>query len=595
MRAGVVGAARTAEELGRAFPGVAVRTSGGDRVLSRIENGPALVVATHLAEPVAAGATLTLDFDFLSQLPRVVVRTGWFGDFNLVGQWFPKIGVLELAGERGATATRWNVHEFHFNSEFYADFGLYDVRLTVPSDYTVGAVGKLQEPPVVADGKTTYHFVQGDVHDFAWVAAKGYKTLDGHWRGPGSPSVDVRVIYPPEYVASAQPTLQATFDSLAYFSKTLGAYPYQTVTAVVPPYNASEAGGMEYPTFFTGEGYAKVEAGTITQYMIDFVNIHEFGHGYFYGILASNEFEEPILDEGMNEYWDNRMMRERKQPVVLAWSWMKRLGVVASMSGFQMDRLGASLSNPADPLGANAWDRLSSSSYSTVYSRTSSAMHDLEERLGTPVMERAMHEYYRRWRFRHPSTADLRATLIEVSGDATAVNAIFDQYVYGTAHIDDRVTSIDTTEVLPQAGSVLKDGKRSEVDASELDKRLDQQRESWEKAHPKAAKGSGPFPWQSTVTVRRDGGAVPQLLRVKFADGSSEDVRWDDQRRWARFVFDKPSKVISATLDPEQKIYLDSNKLNDSLVTRSDGRASRRWSADIAALFEAFYALVGSL
>lgn len=562
------------------------------------DGGPATdqtVVRIDLAEPVPAGGTLTLDIDFLSQLPRVVERTGWFGDFNLVAQWFPKIGVLELPGERGATAPRWNVHEFHFNSEFYADFGLYDVRLTVPSDYTVGAVGKLQGQPETANGKSTYHFVQGDVHDFAWVAARGYKTLDGSWQGPGSPKVDVRVIYPDEYAASAGPVLKATTDSLTFFSKSLGAYPYETATAVVPPYNASEAGGMEYPTFFTAEGYAKVEPGTLTQYAIDFVTIHEFGHGYFYGLLASNEFEEPMLDEGMNEYWDGRMTRESGEKIVLASGWMKRLGITPAMTGFEAERLGAGLHLPPDPLGANAWDRLSSSSYGTVYSRTATAMHDLEERLGKPVLERAMHEYYRRWRFRHPSSADLRATLAEVSGNPQAVNAIFDQYVYGTAQIDDRIASIDTAEVLPQAGSTLKDGKRSELDSDALDKQVDKQREAWDKAHPDAKPGSGPFPWHSTVTVRRDGVPVPQLLRVKFADGSSEDVHWNDDRRWARFDFTRPSKAVSATLDPEQNIYLDANKLNDSRTTKADGSASRRWSADAASLLQVFYALVGSL
>jgi hypothetical protein len=562
------------------------------------DGGPATdqtVVRIDLAEPVPAGGTLTLDIDFLSQLPRVVERTGWFGDFNLVAQWFPKIGVLELPGERGATAPRWNVHEFHFNSEFYADFGLYDVHLTVPSDYTVGAVGKLQRPPETANGKSTYHFVQGDVHDFAWVAARGYKTLDGSWQGPGSPKVDVRVIYPDEYVASAGPVLKATTDSLTFFSNSLGAYPYETVTVVVPPYNASEAGGMEYPTFFTAEGYAKVEPGTITQYMLDFVTIHEFGHGYFYGLLASNEFEEPMLDEGMNEYWDGRMTRDSGEKIVLASGWMKRLGITPAMTGFEAERLRAGLHQPPDPLGANAWDRLSSSSYGTVYSRTATAMHGLEERLGKPVLERAMHEYYRRWRFRHPSSADLRATLAEASGNPQVVNEIFDQYVYGTAHIDDRVASIDTVEVLPQAGSTLKDGKRSELDSEALDKQVDKQREDWDKAHSKAKPGSGPFPWRSTVTVRRDGVPVPQLLRVKFADGSSEDVHWNDGRRWARFDFTKPSKVVSATLDPEQKIYLDANKLNDSRTSKTDGSASRRWSADAASLLQVFYALVGSL
>jgi len=562
------------------------------------DNGPATdrsVVRIDLAQPVPAGGTLTLDIDFQSQLPRVVERTGWFGDFNLVAQWFPKIGVLELPGERGATEVRWNCHEFHFNSEFYADFGLYDVKLTVPSDYTVGAVGELQGQPQSDGGKTTYHFVQGDVHDFAWVAAKGYKTLDGTYEGPGSPKVAVRVIYPPEYVTSAQRVLKASIDSLGYFSKTLGAYPYRTLTAVVPPYNAGEAGGMEYPTFFTADGFSDVEPGTISQYMIDFVTIHEFGHGYFYGLLASNEFEEPMLDEGLNEYWDQRMLRERKQGIDLSTPFMNWLGVTPSMDGFTQERLTASLRQPADPIGENAWDRLSSSSYGTVYSRTATAMHDLEERLGKDVMEKGFAEYYKRWHFRHPSVADLRATLIDVSGKPDVVNQVFDQVAYGTAWVDDAVTAIDTEEVTPQAGTFLKDGQRSELDTAALDKQLDKQRADWKKAHPKAKPGEGPFPWRSTVTVRRYGAGAPQTLRLTYADGSHEDLRWNDARRWVRFVVTKPFKVVSAELDPAQTVYLDANKLNDSYASKPDGSAARRWAADVAALLQNLYSLLGTL
>ncbi|WP_345783639.1 M1 family metallopeptidase [Fulvimonas sp. R45] len=554
------------------------------------------VVRVDLAQPVPAGGTLALDIDFLSQLPRVVERTGWWGDFNLVGQWFPKIGVLELPGERGATAVRWNVHEFHFNSEFYADFGSYDVHITAPSDYTVGAVGQQQGAPVTKDGRTTYHFTQADVHDFAWVAARGYKTLDGSWTGPGSPSVAVRVIYPPEYEGSAAPTLKSTRAALSYFSDTLGPYPYHTVTAVVPPYNAQEAGGMEYPTFFTSEGYTKVEPGTISQYGSDFVNIHEFGHGYFYGILASNEFEEPMLDEGMNEYWDDRMLRDTHDDIALATPFMKWLGIVPTANAYQVERLGATLKQPADPLAQNSWDRLSSSSYGTVYTRTATAMHDLEARLGTATMEKAMRLYYQRWRFRHPSVADLRQALVDGSGDAKDVDEIFAQFVYGTHHIDDRVADIDTHQVLPQAGVTWKDGTPAEVDAAALDKQVEQRQADWRKAHPQAKPGTGgAFPWHSTVTVLRDGARVPETLRVSFADGSHEDVRWDDDRRWARFEFEKPSKAVSAELDPQRRLYLDADKLNDSLTTKPSGAASRRWTADVAAMLQAFYSMLVTL
>jgi len=563
------------------------------------DGGPATdetVVRIDLAQPVPAGGTLALDIDFLSQLPRVVERTGWWGDFNLVGQWFPKIGVLELPGERGATAVRWNVHEFHFLSEFYADFGLYDVHLTVPSDYTVGAVGKLQGTPEQKNGKTSYHFVQGDVHDFAWVAAKGFKTLDGTYEGPGSPKVAVRVIYPPEYEASAAPTLKSTIDSLAYFSRTLGAYPYETVTAVVPPYNASEAGGMEYPTFFTSEGFKKVEPGTVDEMFSDFVNIHEFGHGYFYGLLASDEFEEPMLDEGLNEYWDNRMLRERKQDLVLATHFTKSLGITPRMNGFDFERLTATLFHPADPLAQNSWDRLSGTSYGTVYSRTATAMHDLEERLGRPALEKALKLYYQRWKFRHPSVADFRAALIDSSGNARDVDAIFNEYVWGTAFIDDKVADIDSYEVLPQAGVTWKDGKQSEVDAKDIDKQVDKQRSDWEKAHKDAKPGApGPFPWHSTVTVRRDGVAAPELLRVTFEDGTHQNITWDDDRRWARFDFIKPSKVVSAELDPDQHNLLDRDRLNNSLTTEPNGAASRRWTVDVSALMQSISALLTTL
>lgn len=193
------------------------------------DQGPATdhtVVRMDLPQAVAPGASTTLDIGFATQLPRVIARTGYFGSFHLVAQWFPKIAVLELPGERGATAPRWNAHEFHQNSEFYADFGSFDVTLTVPSGYTVGATGELQGAPSEKNGMVTRRYVQADVHDFAWMAdSRSAKPLVETWTGPGSPTVAVQVIYPPEYAASAGPAMKAAKDSLAYFSRTLGPYP----------------------------------------------------------------------------------------------------------------------------------------------------------------------------------------------------------------------------------------------------------------------------------------------------------------------------------------------------------------------------------
>ncbi len=563
------------------------------------DNGPRTdrtVVEFDLARPVPAGGTLTLDIKFHDKLPRVVERTGWFGKFHLVAQWFPKIGVLELPGERGATHPRWNVHEFHYHSEFYADYGNYDVTLTVPKNYTVGAVGVQQGKPVIDGDQATYRFVQHDVEDFAWVAAPDYGVQTTTWTGPGSPEVTVKVIYPPEYKAVAKPILKATTDALTYFSQTLGPYPYQTVTAVAPPYNAGEAGGMEYPTFFTAEGMSEVTPGTLSQYIIDFVTIHEFGHGYFMGILGSNEFEEPMLDEGMNRYWDDRMLADRHQKVHLTSPWLKWLGIDPAVDDFVLGRMRGVLAYnfPSDPLDENSWDRMSNRSYGSVYMRTATTMRTLENLVGHAAMERGMKLYYERWKFRHPDAADLRDALAEGTGRPRLVDAIFNDEVYGTRRVDDRVVGIHSISLQPRAGSHLEDGKRVTRTQDQVDKTVAAARKAWEKQHPGARHG-GPYPWRSYVTVKRDGAALPETLKVTFADGSTRTVAWHDGSRWKRFHWDAPTKVVSAELDPEHKILLDADKLNDSLAVEADHAAARRWTADVATLAKSLYTFVVTL
>jgi hypothetical protein len=561
------------------------------------DNGPDTdhtVVRFDLPAPVAPGASTVLDIDFLTQLPRVVARTGYFGSYHLVGQWFPKIGVLELPGERGATAPRWNVHEHHQQSEFYADFGNFDVKLTVPKGYTVGATGELQGAPLEKNGLVTHHYVQGDVHDFAWTADQRSATpLRDSWTGIGSPKVAISVIYPPEMAASAAPAMKAAKDSLTYFSNTLGPYPYKTLTVVIPPFNASESGGMEYPTFFTVIGLTKVEPKTLAEFELDMVTIHEFGHGYFYGILASNELEEPMLDEGLNEYWNNRMLRERKQDLHLTFPFLKAIGFSPSFKGFDVERAGGPHEEPSDALAHSAYERLQG--IGPVYQRSTTMLRDLEARLGKDTTERAFKEYYKRWKFRHPSLADLRETLAEVSGQRAMVEAIFAQQVYAAVKIDDRVDKFSSIEEVPQRGSMQHNGVWIEEDQDALDKRIDAMRDAWEKSHPDAKKGEGPFPYRTSVTLRRRGAPVPQTVLVKFADGSSETVAWNNDARWQRFSWIKPAKAVSVELDPLRTHYLDVNKLDDTRTLKKDGSAARRWSGDFAAIVTVILSLIAAI
>src|SRR5690606_9692244 len=95
-------------------------------------------IRVDLPDEVAAGSTLTLEIEWESQLPQIVERTGYLSDYHFVAQWFPKLARLERDGT-------WRHFTFHAQSEFYADYGDYDVTLDVPERFIVGASGETIE------------------------------------------------------------------------------------------------------------------------------------------------------------------------------------------------------------------------------------------------------------------------------------------------------------------------------------------------------------------------------------------------------------------------------------------------------------------
>ena len=221
-------------------------------------------------------------------------------------------------------------------------------------------------------------------------------------------------------------------------------------------------------------------------------------------------------------------------------------------------------------------------------------MRQIEALVGTATMERAMKLYYARWKFRHPSTADLQAALAEGTGRPDIVNATFDAFVYGTGKVDDRVASIDSNEVLPLPGYMAWKGKQVLVGSKAIDKAVDDLRKKWKKANPNAKDWQSAFPYRSTVVVRRDGVAVPQVLRVKFADGSQRDMPVTSTGSWQRFSFVGPAKAVSAQLDPDDLIRMDSNELNDSRTLEPNGNAARRWFRDFTMFLQSIFALLAT-
>jgi len=483
------------------------------------------VIEAVLPRPVAPGESVTFKIKFHDQFPEAQARTGYKKDFTLGGQWFPKVGVWW----HGA----WNCHQFHATTEFFADFGVFDVKVTLPQDQVVGASGVEVSSVSNADGTKTLTYHGDDIHDFAWTASPRFRVAEETYQGTMGP-VKMKVMMQPEHWSQEARHAKILRQTLEHFEKWYGPYPYKTITLVDPL--GQEAGGMEYPTFITGDTSWWMPDGL---YGPELVVEHEFGHQYWYGMVATNEFEEAWMDEGLNSYTEVKILDDilgKKTSVI------NMFGLTAGERDIQ--RAGYIGVADFDPMTRKAWQFASFNSYGGVtYGKTASVLLTLEGVIGEETMQKAMHVYFMKYRFTHPTKDDFLNTVEEVSGKK--LRSYFDQAVSGTQVMDYEVMSLGSSNV------------------------------NWYEKDPKEKKGETLY--ESSVMVHRKGDFIfPVEVQVKFDNGETVHEHWDGQDRWTRFSYLKKSKVASAEVDPEHTIHLDRNNFNNSSTRESDSTATSK-------------------
>ena len=551
------------------------------------------VVRVPLPAPVAPGGEITLDITFEAKLPRVFARTGYSNDFYLVAQWFPKLGVYEPAGMRGRETGGWNCHQFHANTEFYADYGRFDVTFSVPSSFVVGATGERVGETKNADGTTAYRYVQADVHDFVWTADPNYVVREATFSATGDVSmqeyadvarlldrpvdevmlsdVAIRVLVQPRHVAQAQRYVDAAKLAIKWFGLWYGRYPYKTLTVVDPAPGAGGAGGMEYPTFITGGTSVVSNRWPLdTLRLLEEVTVHEFGHQFWYGLVGNNEFEEAWLDEGFNSYSTGKVMdlgygEGRSAVDVFGF----RLGALATA------RLSNGPTMTFERVRQPAWTFATGSYGFYAYQKPQLLLATLERYLGAEAMARVMRTYHERWRFRHPNTDDFYAVAEEVSGQD--LSWYFDQVVEATDVLDYSVSSVTSARVKTRRGFTEREGQRSlvkEVEARRLDGDEGQ--------------------YETVVMIKRLGGVVmPVQIALKFAGREVERQTWDGRDRYKRITVTRPERLEWAAVDPDHALVLDVNWTNNSRRVLPDRRAAFKWSARWTFLVQQLVAFVG--
>jgi hypothetical protein len=391
------------------------------------------IAVISLAQPLAPGSRVKISTPFRVKIPSgSISRLGHIGESYQITQWYPKPAVYDKNG--------WHPMPYLNQGEFYSEFGSFDVSITLPENYTIGATGDCQtaseiermnqlsrlpdpasaknEFPKSAATQKTVRYIQKNVHDFGWFADKRWVVRKGFCVLPTSKdTVTTWALYTPENASTWNETaLQALRDGLYYYSLWSGDYPYKQCTAVDGTISAG--GGMEYPNV-TVIGSTDSKSGLAT------VIIHEVGHNWFYGILGSNERDNAWMDEGLNSFFETRTLLATKDTAMLL---NVTIGSIPLGSLLGLDKLSYQYTTEelfyliSARYGSDQSMQLNSEAFTDlnyggiVYKKTSLVFNYLMQFMGEDLFNRCMKGYFEEWKFKHPQPEDLQAVFEKYSG-----------------------------------------------------------------------------------------------------------------------------------------------------------------------------------
>ncbi len=430
------------------------------------------ICMVHLNSPLLAGDTIMITTPFHVKIPEgVSSRLGHIGESYQISQWYPKPAVYDRNG--------WHQMPYLDQGEFYSEFGTFEVNITLPENYTVGATGNLRNEqemdrlnrmaadtawmnaagkenlafPLSSPQMKTLRYTQNNIHDFAWFADKRFHVLRGSVKLPESGrEVTTWALFTDQEARYWKDAIGFENNAIHTFSKWIGDYPYTNFTAVQ---GALSAGlGMEYPGItligMVGDSYS-----------LDQVIAHEACHNWYYSAIGSNERRYPYLDESITTACEIRYLKERYDDERL-WEGLFRNKKLAaffhtdSIPEIRIQELGwliQSRGNIEQPINLASPDYSALNYDLIIYYKAAKGFNYLRAYLGDSLFDSAMHDYYRQWKFRHPEPEDLRMILESHTGKN--LDWFFKDFINTTKHIDYKIVSYNNQELVVRNAGAL--------------------------------------------------------------------------------------------------------------------------------------------
>jgi len=505
------------------------------------------VLQVPLATPVPPNGSVTVEFTWEAKVPNIMPRTGYNKDYYFMVQWYPKVGVYEAEGVRGRTEGAWSCHQYHSSGEYYGEFGVYQVAITVPENYVVAASGELVHQNKQA-GEQTWVFHVDDVIDFAWSTSPHFTLQEEKFK-----NTKIKYYTYPSKEHFAPRYFRSIKNAISYMEEHVGDYPYPTLSIVDPPIHGIFSGAMEYPTFISTTGFCFLPEGIK---MPETLATHEFVHQYFMQMISTHEQDEPWMDEGMTTYWEGRILDHFDGP-----------------KSATIDVMGIKIGNKE----FNRWEYFDDENYkiaegsrkareykhggygSIAYNKTAMWLYTLEGIVGKDCMAEIWKTYFNRWKFKHPNGQDFINVVNEIvpkyhnKSLGENMDWYFEQVLYGTVECDYKIARIENKETTQSYGFI-----NNNIDCIEVDGESNT--------------------YQSKVIIARMGEMqLPIDVKIMFEDGSHKMEKWDGKERSTEFTFVGDNKITAAQIDPEYKINLDKNFINNSYTLEPQSKGLRKY------------------
>jgi len=492
----------------------------------------------RLPKPLAAhGGVAKIKIDYSFIVPkygsdRTGILTTKNGDIFAIAQWYPRLCVYDDI--RG-----WNTDPYLGASEFYLEYGDFEVSLTVPASHIVVASGELQNPEEVltseqlkrwnaakqsdktvmirtaeevtktdsrpAKATCTWKYKISSSRDFAWSSSKAFIWDAAKMNMPSGKKAMAMSVYPVEAAGNGAwgRATEFTKGSIENYSKRWFEFPYPCASNV-----ASNISGMEYPGIVFCGSSAKA-AGLFG------VTDHEFGHTWFPMIVGSNERRYGWMDEGFNTFINSIASEDFNN------------GEFKSQKA-DMHRRATYMMGASSESIMNTPDAMREGNIGTaLYSKPGYALTLLRNQvLGPERFDYAFKKYIRDWAYKHPTPWDFFRSIENSSGEDLAW--FWRGFFIENYRLDQAVSKVDYVDGDPKNGAI--------VTIDNLDQMAMPVVVEWQTANGKAERKSLPVEiWQNNTSWKVRINSKDSLSRVTidpdhvFPDMNSENNEWKNQ------------------------------------------------------------------